>query len=269
MGFFRQPEQRLLSDYYFSCPDGGPEGWTDIMCGNKQVFFRGHQACATKMLTSTDAVEGHCASLPEPTEADVALAETYVLQSFAFIGITEEWDLSMCLFNAKFGTPCNEKQFVYDSGHQNGSNMTTWYELGVLDGFVDKYDNVLYDRALEIFAHELSFSYSRPWRRVVSYNGEKIKSLRHLQDLWTASCERVTASSLDDGAEGNVSIDDKGSDGNSNPSSPTFVRLELENDDDIVFEVESAMKAQKEVMATHAITKAYNIVPPNPKYVTR
>jgi hypothetical protein len=33
--------------------------------------------------------------------------------------------------------------------------------------------------------------------------------------------------------------------------SPVFARLELENDDDIVFEVRSAMKAQEEVMATH------------------
>jgi len=46
-----------------------------------------------------------------------------------------------------------------------------------------------------------------------------------------------------------------------------FVRLELENDDDIVFEVRSAMKAQEEVMATHAISKPYSIVPSNPKYI--
>merc|ERR1711937_625081 len=44
----------------------------------------------------------------------------------------------------------------------------------------------------EIFAHELSFSYIRPWRRVVRYNGEKIKSLQHLQDLWGESCANAT-----------------------------------------------------------------------------
>ncbi|VEU44005.1 unnamed protein product [Pseudo-nitzschia multistriata] len=103
----------------------------------------------------------------------------------------------------------------------------------------------------EIFAHELSFSYSRPWRRVVSYNGEKIKSLGHLQKLWNASCSTVTTSVEQKEAERTL----------------TFVRLELENDDDIVFEVEAAMKAQEEVMATHAISKPYNILPRNPNYI--
>eukprot|EP00536_Pseudo-nitzschia_multiseries_P012385 jgi/Psemu1/260521/estExt_Genewise1Plus.C_4710003 len=134
----------------------------------------------------------------------------------------------------------------------------------------------------EIFAHELSFSYSRPWRRVVSYNGEQIKSLRHLQDLWTASCASVVAtttssspSSASDsagGADEESTGDASGGNAivNDDPSTKktlTFVRLELENDDDIVFEVEAAMKAQEEVMATHAISKPYNILPRNPKYI--
>ena len=115
----------------------------------------------------------------------------------------------------------------------------------------------------EIFAHELSFSYSRAWRRVVSYNGEKIKSLEHLQSLWTASCALVAAKSVEDC--NNTECDEEEQNKCLEPE-PTFVRLELENDDDIVFEVNAAMKAQKEVMATHAISKPYNILPPNPKY---
>jgi len=134
---------------------------------------------------------------------------------------------------------------------------------------------------VEIFAHELSFSYSRPWRRVVSYNGEKIKSLQHLQDLWNGSCANVivtTSSSeqlegMNGDNNGGSSGGDEGNNNNNNNNnndeekSFTFVRLELENDDDIVFEVEAAIEAQKEVMATHAISKAYNIMPPNPKYI--
>ena len=109
----------------------------------------------------------------------------------------------------------------------------------------------------QIYAHELSFSYSRPWRRVVSYNGEMIKSLEHLQDLWTASCTAVSENEKE-------GMDFEGGD---QERELTFVRLELENDDDIVFEVGAAMTAQKEVMATHAIPKPYNILPPNPKYI--
>ena len=109
----------------------------------------------------------------------------------------------------------------------------------------------------QIYAHELSFSYSRPWRRVVSYNGEMIKSLEHLQDLWTASCAAVSQNEKE-------GMDVEGGDQERELS---FVQLELENDDDIVFEVGAAMEAQKEVMATHAIPKPYNILPPNPKYI--
>ncbi len=121
----------------------------------------------------------------------------------------------------------------------------------------------------QIYAHELSFSYSRPWRRIVSYNGEKIKSLSHLQDLWSASCDQF--SNTVDTDEANQKGEGNSSD-HSNKSSEeeeqhAFVRLELENDDDIVFEVGDAMKAQTEVMATHAISKPYNILPPNPNYI--
>merc|ERR1719203_1681244 len=151
MGFFRQPEQRLLSDYNYLCPEGS----TVENCDNKLAFFQEHQACATKMLTSTESVNGHCMNIPEPTFAEVAVAETHVMQKFAFIGITEEWDLSMCLFNAKFGTPCNSDQFL-NEGHGNSTGTTnTWYDTADLDGFVDKYDDVLYARATEIFKTEL------------------------------------------------------------------------------------------------------------------
>merc|ERR1712176_612057 len=87
----------------------------------------------------------------------------------------------------------------------------------------------------EIFAHELSFSYIRPWRRVVSYNGEKIKSLQHLQDLWSASCDQITKSA----DESNGSIQDQSSNDREDRSHEhpeeqlAFVRLELENDDEI------------------------------------
>jgi len=121
---------------------------------------------------------------------------------------------------------------------------------------------------VEIFAHELSFSYVRPWRRVVSYNGEKIKSLQHLQDLWSASCDQITKSLKEnkDAVQNDSSINIEGDQSGQSEKQHAFVRLELENDDDIVFEVTVAVNAQEEVMATHAIPKPYNILPPNPKY---
>ena len=120
----------------------------------------------------------------------------------------------------------------------------------------------------EIFVHELSHSYIRPWRRVLSYIGIKVKSLYDLQHLWDESCSQVQSLSQEavKGTKNNNKIDDKSEDiGNSKQFS--FVRLGLENDDDIVFEVEAAMKAQTEVMEIHSISNPCNIVPANPKYI--
>merc|ERR1739844_40070 len=102
----------------------------------------------------------------------------------------------------------------------------------------------------DIFAHELTFSYVRPWRQVISYTGEKIKSLKHIQELWSASVAAVESSE----SEENENLE------------PQFARLELENDNELVFEVKAAIEAQNEVLKTHAIPEAFQILPPNPKY---
>ena len=102
-----------------------------------------------------------------------------------------------------------------------------------------------------ILAHELSFAYKRPWRRVVSYNDIPVKSLRHLRDLWEESCAAVTISSAPE---------------NKKRAAPSFVRIELDQDDDIVFEVQAAMDAQSEILKIHQIPKSSEINPPNPKY---
>jgi len=152
MGFFRQPEQRLLSDYSMLCSTGGS---LDPSCNQKQNFFKQHQACATKMLTSTSLVVDHCVSHSEPSESDAIAAEDRLMNLFAFVGITEKWDLSICLFNAKYNNPCKSNQFD-SSFHVNSTTEAHgWYDTDALDGFVDKYDGRLYDRALQMFEEDL------------------------------------------------------------------------------------------------------------------
>ena len=101
----------------------------------------------------------------------------------------------------------------------------------------------------DIYTCELSFSYSRPWRRVLAYNDVRVLSLQHLSELWEASCHDVT--------NNNKNEDDVVT---------AFARIELDNDDDVVFEVKAAMEAQAALMETHQIPKACHISPPNPKY---
>ena len=102
---------------------------------------------------------------------------------------------------------------------------------------------------VEILSHEVTFSYSRPWRRVKAYNGTSILSLEHLRDMWQESCQASK-----EAAEAG------------NDAEPTFARIELHCDDDIVLEVSAAMAAESDILQRHQIPKASNISPPNPSY---
>lgn len=92
-----------------------------------------------------------------------------------------------------------------------------------------------------VFAHELTFGYSRGWRIVETYNGTVVRSLRDLRALWHATIDEVKAARA------------KGVDNEINPR--IFVRLGLQNDDDVVLDAAAAMDAEPDVLKTHAIEK--------------
>eukprot|EP00929_Paragymnodinium_shiwhaense_P050080 TRINITY_DN25242_c0_g1_i1.p1 TRINITY_DN25242_c0_g1~~TRINITY_DN25242_c0_g1_i1.p1 ORF type:complete len:505 (-),score=95.62 TRINITY_DN25242_c0_g1_i1:143-1657(-) len=88
-----------------------------------------------------------------------------------------------------------------------------------------------------IFAHELTFGYSRSWRIVERYNDENITSLRHLRDMWHETRKQVEALPKDSDKR-------------------LYVRLGMQNDDDIILDAALAMEAEPDVLKTHAIEKA-------------
>ena len=72
------------------------------------------------------------------------------LYRFAFIGLAEEWDASICLFHAQFGGRCHD--FESAEVLADAPPATTPNASGVP---VDKYDGELYAAAQEIFHSRL------------------------------------------------------------------------------------------------------------------
>ncbi|CAE8629063.1 unnamed protein product, partial [Polarella glacialis] len=104
-----------------------------------------------------------------------------------------------------------------------------------------------------VFAHELTFGYNRGWRVVESFNGTPVTSLRHVRDLWHETRDRVDVAlkALPAASTGKKL---RGED------LDIFVRLGLQNDDDIVLDAWAAREAEASVLKTHAIEKASNIL---------
>jgi hypothetical protein len=70
--------------------------------------------------------------------------------------MVEEWDLTVCLFHAKFGGHCMADDFknrrpTTSSGHQHGSRWDTTE----LNGYQDEWDGELYKTAKELFYADL------------------------------------------------------------------------------------------------------------------
>jgi hypothetical protein len=160
VGMFRQPEQRLISDYYYygAIPlldDNGHEVWPYsadyAQRGSTSVSLREYAewsgGCTVRQLTR-DLLEPY-KSLPLPKTEDVSVAIKALQEGFAFVGITEEWTLSVCLFHAMFGGPClnSDLQNTRPGSEANSSD----YDTSELYGWVDVWDRPVYAEAVSLF----------------------------------------------------------------------------------------------------------------------
>ena len=225
--FFRSPSQRLISAYWHAQhADGMPRSewglmrerissierdmshWREkkadmplsvfqrstpremlpLYRAAMKIYFEweGIQGCMTKML-----VGYRCADMVKVTPQMEAKAAARLRGDFAFVGLTEEWDASICLFHQMLGRPAREIEFLnYRAGKMtrtkvgeaqaNGtaggapSATSKTYDVAVLSGMVDASDERTYAVAKKVFrANVLKFSRC-PAQQTARYSVEHI-----------------------------------------------------------------------------------------------
>lgn len=163
---FRQPEQRVLSAYH----NFHMGVFVDHHLTAKE-YGQIEEGCMVKMLTRWNhpndyrdphswGWQGPCVDIHEaspPSHDEVEEAKLRLRTGFPFIGITDKWDLSVCLFHVMFGGHCQDKMFKsvrpYSVGHVNKQNGG--YDPRELEGWVDEADNALYNEAMQLFESNL------------------------------------------------------------------------------------------------------------------
>jgi len=155
ISMFRDPEQRIISSYYWSIAQNSSQ-LPQLLNSSIREYAEAMQGCQTKMLAVDDYPDGPspCVELMgSPTPAMVSLALFRLRSGFAFVGLTDEWDLSMCLFHAKFGGACQAHDFMNTRPGPMSSDIG--YDTSILQGFTDPSDGQVYGLAKSIFHEDL------------------------------------------------------------------------------------------------------------------
>ena len=94
------------------------------------------------------------------SDEETPLAIQRLNNGFVFVGLVEEWTLTICLLHAMFGgtsmfTKCSPDEFGYKLATPKSSNSTTDNASLHLDGFEDVQDERLYEEARQFFRNRL------------------------------------------------------------------------------------------------------------------
>ena len=153
-GLFRHPARRALSAFSFfkGHPDLSKKQYAQQVAGTAVRMLAGQRygldcnACC------------NCAKSPPPPNTQLALER--LRTGFAFVGMTDDYRMSVCLFHARFGGTCTRAEFANmrptskpSNDHSENETAADWTRQ--VEGFVDHDDLALYQAAHARFCNDL------------------------------------------------------------------------------------------------------------------
>jgi hypothetical protein len=144
VALFREPEQRLISGFHHDLHDYNNKN------ASLHEYATAMQGCTVRMLTGFKCGDNDAGV--NPTMQEHAIQRIH--EGFAFVGLTEQWALSVCLFHAMFGGECHRREFA--NVRPGEMHTTELYSLDGLNGFRDKYDGAVYAKAKSVFYSNLA-----------------------------------------------------------------------------------------------------------------
>lgn len=145
VGMFRKPELRTLSAWFNDpVPWGAKGGETNL---TRYASSPKHRGCTVKSLVRGRKLPCNSAKAVTTEETELAISR---LKGFAFIGLTDYWDLSICLWHAMFGGPIflDELQNVRPGHGQSGGKEAA---LSIIRKFPDAAEEAVFAAAEKIF----------------------------------------------------------------------------------------------------------------------
>merc|ERR1711923_411391 len=156
----RKPAQRVISAYNYNMHGSNPrtpknaslpEFALGVLGFQVRYLSRGFDICKA----GRDHVPSLAHDWTVPTDAEVELAKARLHNGVPFVGLTDEWPLSVCLLHAMFGGTCMHNDFMNIRPGDAKSQGQEGYDESLLEGVKDPYDEAIYAEAAKIFHQRL------------------------------------------------------------------------------------------------------------------
>lgn len=165
VAFFRKPSQRLLSAYHDLLHSVGfgrfeykiLKQTSSLGGAAAYVRFPGIAGCTARMLTGADCAD------PSPVRSNATFdggksvleSALLALEKLEFVGLTERWDESICLFHRMFGGRIHPGEFKNFHSTDQKKKPKPVYDEQPLHGFKDAVDERIYEAAVQRFERDL------------------------------------------------------------------------------------------------------------------